>query len=783
MAFGVENAAVICPVLSAKYQASRNCKKELNYADTLAIPSVPILGEAGFKSSGWLGALVAGLDQVDASDVSTTEKFDALIKHLVREITTLWGNAIGKGRRSSAEEWNLEEVASMLVGLQMEQYETTFRSHAVDGKMLLKLTDQELKDELKVNLPLHRRRLLLEIEVLKNSSAPKLYRSKEDWLKLKQAMAAEAKEKAAVASSVVKSVTSEDAALSARKVKSMNTGVSTTVGFHNTSDVTVDVFWINYEGDEVFYNTLRPGGKYQQQTYLQHPWVARDKASGDFVLLNGTRLLFPEEGGTTGVISSYATFKQEKDQRTQGQQKCVMLSYQQDSRPLCLQIYNALNAKGIPCYIDEESDDNMEEISKVVERAAVCIPVMTSKYQQSRNCQKECNYADTCSVPLAPVMAQQGFKQSGWLGAITAGLLWVDFTSPTILTDVELFQSKIDHLVREIQNVWENALGLGFSTPPPEWSVDDVLNLLSAEALDEEKVVAAFRVSCVDGPLLLSLTDEDLSTHLQMSKPLHRKKLLTLIETLKLAGAGGGAKKDNSSSSSSSSSSSTVSSSSSSASSSSPTTTTRAEAAAKTRQHKVKSMNSGISTHVNFHNTSELTVDVLWVDYGGEEVHYSTLKPGQKYRQQTYVEHPWVCRDHSTGDYVLLNGARLLFPEEGDATMGTISSYSQVSAAGALAGGVDLVETGDGDLIGLASTPAPKKAEFINQAQQEIVVIWIGYDGKQNEMKTLKAQEKYSVATYPGHPWIARKVKDKARLRLNGARVYYATKDGSITIN
>eukprot|EP00808_Paulinella_micropora_P022611 g64696.t1 len=149
MATGVENAAVICPVLSAKYQASRNCKKELNYADTLAIPALPILGEAGFKPSGWLGALVAGLDTVDFSNAEGAT-FEATVDQLVHEIVGLWGNAIGKGRRAAAEEWTSDDVAAMLVGLRLDEYEPTFRQHAVDGKMLMKLTDEELQKELQL---------------------------------------------------------------------------------------------------------------------------------------------------------------------------------------------------------------------------------------------------------------------------------------------------------------------------------------------------------------------------------------------------------------------------------------------------------------------------------------------------------------------------------------------------------------------------------------------------------------------------------------------------------
>ena len=40
---------------------------------------------------------------------------------------------------------------------------------------------------------------------------------------------------------------------------------------------------------------------------------------------------------------------------------------------------------------------------------------------------KELNYADGQTKSIVPVMCEKGFKAQGWLGIITAGLLWIDF--------------------------------------------------------------------------------------------------------------------------------------------------------------------------------------------------------------------------------------------------------------------------------------------------------------------------------------------------------------------
>lgn len=47
----------------------------------------------------------------------------------------------------------------------------------------------------------------------------------------------------------------------------------TVVTFHNNSDTEVDILWVGYDGEEVYYNTLAPGGSYEQPSYYGHPWV------------------------------------------------------------------------------------------------------------------------------------------------------------------------------------------------------------------------------------------------------------------------------------------------------------------------------------------------------------------------------------------------------------------------------------------------------------------------------------------------------------------------------
>ena len=55
--------------------------------------------------------------------------------------------------------------------------------------------------------------------------------------------------------------------------------VSTSIQFVNQTTGPVTVYWLDYQGQRVFYNTLAAGQSYDQQTFLTHPWVVTD-ASG-----------------------------------------------------------------------------------------------------------------------------------------------------------------------------------------------------------------------------------------------------------------------------------------------------------------------------------------------------------------------------------------------------------------------------------------------------------------------------------------------------------------------
>ncbi|WP_243422360.1 hypothetical protein [Micromonospora globispora] len=60
------------------------------------------------------------------------------------------------------------------------------------------------------------------------------------------------------------------------------------------------------------------------------------------------------------------------------------------------------------------------------------------------------------------------------------------------------------------------------------------------------------------------------------------------------------------------------------------------------QESSLKSSGGGPETFIDFVNARSETVVVHWLDYGGQRQQYAILQPGQWYRQQTYVGHPWV---------------------------------------------------------------------------------------------------------------------------------------------
>ena len=59
--------------------------------------------------------------------------------------------------------------------------------------------------------------------------------------------------------------------------RSLHAQHATEVVFKNIGTHAVRIWWLNYTGKRVLYQTLAPGESYTQSTYLTHPWIATNK--------------------------------------------------------------------------------------------------------------------------------------------------------------------------------------------------------------------------------------------------------------------------------------------------------------------------------------------------------------------------------------------------------------------------------------------------------------------------------------------------------------------------
>lgn len=138
-------------------------------------------------------------------------------------------------------------------------------------------------------------------------------------------------------------------------------------------------------------------------------------------------------------------------------EKHIMCSYQWNVQKLVIKVYEQIERKGIPVWMDIKGGvyGNINAaMAAAVENAAVICPFMTEDYEKSKACELELNYARDRNVEVVPCMTQMqasngsSYRASGWLGALTAGKLWMDFRNTD--GDEALITERVDSLLIEI---------------------------------------------------------------------------------------------------------------------------------------------------------------------------------------------------------------------------------------------------------------------------------------------------------------------------------------------
>jgi len=146
-----------------------------------------------------------------------------------------------------------------------------------------------------------------------------------------------------------------------------------------------------------------------------------------------------------------------------------------------------------------------------------------------KNCRKEFEYAVHVGRDLVPLKLEGSFEPSSWLGINVARKLYFDFSDHTA------FHERVLDLCRELGSRGRVAMSEEAPNDPAgvkEWTEARVQQWLSEKSFTEV-VHKGFAENSVDGAILLTLTDADLATDLNIASSVLRRRILKDIAELK----------------------------------------------------------------------------------------------------------------------------------------------------------------------------------------------------------------------------------------------------------
>ncbi len=109
----------------------------------------------------------------------------------------------------------------------------------------------------------------------------------------------------------------------------------------------------------------------------------------------------------------------DQEHRTADQEH-VMLSYQWDVQEVVRRVVNELQFRGYQTWFDLDNmkGSTMDAMGHAVDNAAVMISCISLAYKESANCRLEAQYGHQMEVDLIPLMMEEGYRATGWLGML-----------------------------------------------------------------------------------------------------------------------------------------------------------------------------------------------------------------------------------------------------------------------------------------------------------------------------------------------------------------------------
>ena len=129
-----------------------------------------------------------------------------------------------------------------------------------------------------------------------------------------------------------------------------------------------------------------------------------------------------------------------------------------------------------------------------VGNAAVIVPFMSQKYESSVNCKLELKFGQQTGVPIVPVMMQKDYTPRGWLGLLTAGLLW------TPLYEKASMEENVEGLMRQIELALESGTtDIQEISDAPDFSVNELRDELDRLKQDQNEHAVGLQTSKQNG--------------------------------------------------------------------------------------------------------------------------------------------------------------------------------------------------------------------------------------------------------------------------------------------
>lgn len=141
----------------------------------------------------------------------------------------------------------------------------------------------------------------------------------------------------------------------------------------------------------------------------------------------------------------------------------------------------------------------------------------------------------------------------------------------------------------------------------------------------------------------------------------------------------------------------------------------------------LQSLNSSRPTTLLVRNMTHRTVEVLWVNYQGQEQAYAALAPREAWNQGgTYLTHPWLVRDQNSRELLALS-------------TGTIANLT--------------LDARERAALRSVSGTTAVQVQFVNNAPYSAKLFWLNYQGQEQQYAELAPGASHSVNTFVSHPW------------------------------